>query len=258
VNFTLVSVVVILALFGLMLAVQEWGRRLGERQRRADPTDERRGYGASEGAVFALLSLFLAFTFSGAGSRFDARRHLIVQEANAIGTAWLRIDLLPAAARPAVRDLVREYLDARLEIYRLVAAGEPYRGALEKSGSLQQQIWSASVDAAEKSGQVAPFAVLLPALNEMIDITTTRTAATRVHPPMVIYVLIGLLATVAAAFVGHGMAGRPARSVIHTLGFAAATALAIYVILDLEFPRMGFIRVDSADQVLVELRNSMR
>jgi hypothetical protein len=258
VNFTLVSVVVILALFGLMLAVQEWGRRLGERQRRADPTDERRGYGASEGAVFALLSLFLAFTFSGAGSRFDDRRHLIVREANAIGTAWLRIDLLPTEARPAVRDLVREYLDARLEVYRLVAAGKPYQDALEKSGSLQQQIWSASVNAAEKSGQVAPFAVLLPALNEMIDITTTRTAATRVHPPMVIYVLIGLLATVAAAFVGHGMAGRPSRSLIHTVGFSAATAIAIYVILDLEFPRMGFIRVDSADQVLVELRKSMR
>jgi hypothetical protein len=256
-SFVLGTVLLVLVLFGLMLLVQEGGRRLGERHRRLDPSRDAHSHGPTEAAVFALLGLFLAFTFSAAGTRFDLRRHQVVQEANAIGTAFLRIDVLPAEARLPLRQLFRDYVDARLEIYRLAAAGRPYQDALSKSALLQRQIWLQSTAAAEKSGQVPPFTVLLPALNEMIDITTTRTAATRMHSPIEIYLTIGLLAVLGAAFVGYGMAGRKVRSFIHTAGFAAVVAIVLFVIIDLEFPRLGIIRVDAADRVLLELRASM-
>ena len=101
-----------------MILLLELGRRLGRRRQGRDEEGARAGLGAVEGAVFTLLGLLIAFTFSGAASRFDMRRQLIGQEANAIGTAWLRLDLLPAQAQPELRDLFRRYLDLRLAAYR--------------------------------------------------------------------------------------------------------------------------------------------
>ncbi len=256
--FAIGTLLIVAALFVAMLGAQYVGRRLGERDRRRDPDSDKSGHGVSETAVFGLLGLFLAFTFSGAGARFEARRHLIVEEVNAIGTAWLRVDLLPADKQPEVRDLFRRYLDARIDTYRLVPDMQAVESAMARSLALQQQIWSASVAAARDSGQMPPFTVLLPALNEMIDITTTRSAAAiHGHPPAVVFAMVGILALVGSLFAGYAMAGRTTRSRIHTLGFAAVMTIAIYVIIDLEYPRLGLIRVDAADQVMVDLRRSM-
>jgi hypothetical protein len=100
--------------------------------------------------------------------------------------------------------------------------------------------------------------LLLPALNQMIDITTTRTVATQVHPPSVVYVLLMGLALVSALLAGFSMAESRSHNWLHTLLYAAILSLAIYVILDLEYPRMGLIRVDAADQLLMDVRQSMR
>jgi hypothetical protein len=100
--------------------------------------------------------------------------------------------------------------------------------------------------------------LLLPALNEMIDITTTRTMTTQMHPPIVIYGMLVGLALASALMAGYGMAGGQTRNWLHILGFATVMAVAVYVIIDLEFPRLGLIRVDVFDQALVELRASMK
>jgi len=105
-------------LFIGMLFLLEIGRRIGARKLANDPEGARTGTGAIEGAVFALLGLLIAFTFSGAASKFDTRRQLIVEETNAIGTAYLRLDLLPASMQPALRESFRHYVDARLGAYR--------------------------------------------------------------------------------------------------------------------------------------------
>jgi hypothetical protein len=254
--FALLNLSVCAALFVGMLALQEVGWRLGERHRRQTGTDKTAS-GATEGAVYGLLGLFLAFTFSGAGARFEARHHLVVQEANAIGTAWLRIDLLPEAAQPHMRDLFRAYTDARIERFRRAADAAAAGPAKSKSVALQQQIWSSAVAAANASGQTPPFTVFLPALNEMIDITTTREAATRLHPPVAVFVMVGTLALIGALFAGYGMAGK-ARSRVHTVGFAAVLTMALFVIVDFEFPRFGFIRIDAADSLLIDVRRSMK
>jgi hypothetical protein len=255
-RFILESLGVIVVLLAAMLGAQAWGRRQGERSRLLTGTIDKSPYGATEGAVFALLGLFLAFVFSGAGGRFDDRRHLVIEETIAIGTAWLRIDLLPAKSQPAIRGLFREYLDARLETYRLVSAGEPYEASRRRYVSLQQEIWNESVRGADASDKTVA-AMLLPALNQMFDIATTRVAVTRIHPPVVVYVMIAMLAIVSSVFVGFGSAGSGARSTVHSLAFAVVLAIVLYVIVDLEFPRLGLIRVDSMDRLLVELRESM-
>jgi hypothetical protein len=242
-------------LFLGMLAFVEIGRRLGALRQTGDREG---GTGVIDGAVFALFGLLVAFTFSGAGSRFDGRRALITQEANAIGTAWLRLDLLPPTAQPALKKLFREYVDARLATYQDLSDLASSRSHYARSLAIQAEIWRQAVAAAGSAPAPAATMLLLPALNDMIDITTTRLMATRTHPPAILFGLLFILALGCSLLAGVGMATGQRRNWLHMTAFAAITAVTVYVILDLEYPRLGLIRVDAADQLLIELREGMK
>jgi hypothetical protein len=254
-----IALILALGLFAGMLILLEVGRRLGARRLTSDPEGARAGTGTVEGAVFALLGLLIAFTFTGAASRFDARRDLIVQETNAIGTAWLRLDLLPASAQPAIRENFRQYVDSRLATYRKLPDVAAAKAEFARSIRLQGEIWTQAVAAGRLDGAPPPATMLLlPALNEMIDITTTRAMATQMHPHPAIYGMLVGLALASALLAGYAMAGGKSRSWLHIIGFPAVVAVAVYLIIDLEFPRLGLVRVDAFDQALVELRASMK
>ena len=229
--------------------------------RRAPPARDhegaRPGLGAVEGAHFALLGLLIAFTFSGAAIRFDARRALIVEEANAIGTAWLRLDLLPDDARADLQASFPPYVEARIAAYRSLPDVEASQAQLARAAELQTAIWARAVAAVRAGAPQPTTMLLLPALNQMFDIGAARTAATRMHPPAVIYVMLVGLSLMPALLVGYAMAGARARSLLHMAVFALMMAVSICVILDLEHPRAGLIRVDAADKPLVELLGSM-
>ncbi len=258
-DYALSALLITLALFLGMLVLLEIGRRIGNHRLQNDAEGARAGTGTVEGAVLALLGLLIAFTFSGAATRFDERRNLIVQETNDIGTAYLRLDLLPASAQPALRDLFRRYVDSRLETYRKIPDVEAVKAELARSIALQGEIWTQAV-AAGRLENAPPSAtmLLLPALNQMIDITTTRTMAVQMHPPLVIFAMLFGLALASALLAGYGMAGGKSRNWLHMIGFSAVMAVAVYVILDIEFPRLGLIRVNAFDQDLVDLRASMK
>jgi hypothetical protein len=257
-TYTLYTSLLAGSLFVRMLILLEVGRRIGIGQMARDPDGMHTGLGAIDGAVFGLLGLILAFTFSGAAARFDARRQLIVEETNAIGTAYLRLDLLPPDAQPALRDSFRRYLDVRLAIYQFSSLAAA-RAEIAKANAQQGEIWRQGV-AASRAVDAHPDAgkLLLPALNDMLDITTTRTMATQMHPPSIMFVMLFGLAFISALLAGYGMAGSKYRRWLHSLCFAAAAAVAVYVILDLEYPRLGSIRVDTFDQALRDLRESMK
>ncbi len=246
---------VLMLCFG-MLACFYIGRQLGARE--AKKQGGKIGLGAIEGAIFALLGLLIAFTFSGAAARFETRRHLIVEEANDIGTAYLRIELLPAEAQPEIRDLFRRYVDARLSIYRHLYDLSTARLELAKSHELQSEIWTKSVAAAKQSNTPVASMQLLPALNAMFDITTVRTAATEDHPPIEIFLMLGLIAVASAGIAGYQLVGAQLPSTKHIIGYVLILSISIYVILDLEFPRLGVIRVDRFDHYLTDLRNTMK
>jgi hypothetical protein len=247
------------ALFVGMLILLIVGRRIGDRHLASDSKGARTGTGTIEAAVFALLGLLIAFTFSGAVSRFDHRRHLIVEETNAIGTAYLRLDLLPAGAQPALRETFRQYVNSRLETYRKLPHIEAAKAEHSKSIKLQEAIWTNAVAASQAQGasSASPM-LLLPALNQMIDITATRTMALQLHPPFIIFGMLFLVALASALLAGYAMAGGKDRKWLHVMGFALVIALTVYVILDIEFPRHGLIRVDAFDQALTDLLNSMK
>src|SRR4051794_31150929 len=179
-----------ICLFFGMLILLEAGRRLGVNRRPKESEGERGSLGTVEGAVFALFGLLMAFTFSGAASRFNEKRMLVAEEANSIETAYLRLDLVPQA-RPALRELFRRYVDSRLETYRRLPDMAAATLEMGNSKRIQEQIWTGAV-AANRRGEAPPAAawVLLPALNSMIDITTVRTMALQQHPPRIIYALL--------------------------------------------------------------------
>ena len=246
------------ALFGGILGCLEIGRRLGRVRHVNDPESARAGAAAVEGAVFGLMGLLIAFTFSGALQRWDVRRTLVVEEANDIGTAWLRLDLLPAPAQPPLRELFRRYLDSRLAVYERLPDAVAARAELAKSASLQSEIWSSAVAACLGPDGERARILLLPALNEMLDITTTRTMALMMHPPAVVNLLLLGLLLASSLVAGLGMAEAPVRNWTHMLCFAAAMSVSVYVIVDLEYPRAGLFRIDAVDQVLIDLRAGMK
>lgn len=241
-----------------MLFLLETGRSIGVRRLAADPEGARLGVGTVDAAVFAMLGLLVAFTFSGAAMRFDNRRQLIVEEANDIGTAYLRINILPASSQPALKELFRRYLDTRLAVYQKLPDIKAAKEELKVSAKLQNEIWNYAVNACKESGASHTHMLLLPALNAMFDITTTRTSAMRMHPPAIVYAMLGVVALASSLLAGYGMAGGKSRSWIHIFCFAAIVAMTVYVILDIEHPRFGLFRVDTSDQVLIAVRESMK
>ncbi len=247
-----------LTLLAAMLLFLEVGRRLGTRRLARHPEGAPAGFGALEGAVFGLMGLVVAFTFSGAASRFDTRRHLIVQEANAIDTAWRRIDMLPAAAQPALRESFRRYVDERLAVYRKLPDIEAAKAELHRATALQGEIWAQAVGALRTEGGQHASMLILPPLNEMFTIATTRTMATRMHPPTIIFIMLGILPLTGSLLAGYGMATGKKRSWAHMVGFSVIMAGTVFVILELEFPRLGFVRLDAVDHALVELRDSLK
>lgn len=241
-----------------MLVCMELGRRVGLRALAREPGGGEAGTGPVDAALFGLFGLLVAFTFSGAPARFDHRRDLIATEANDIGTAYLRVDLLAQSEQPALRRLFRTYLDSRLAFFAALPDVEAARREYQQTLTLQSQIWRDSLRASQVPGGHPDAAkLLLPALNTMIDVTTTRLMAAQTHPPRIIFHLLFAMGLLCAGVAGHGMAGSRRRYWLHSLAFCLTTSIAIFVILDIEYPRSGIIRLDAYDQVLVELRRSM-
>jgi hypothetical protein len=211
---------------------------------------------AVEGSVFGLMGLLIAFTFSSAAARVEMRRQLIVQETSAISTAWHRIELLPAARQAAIREHFRQYVDNHLAIRDAQSVGAA-REVLLRARALQGELWSESVSACREAPLPVTSTLFLPSLNSMIEMVTARAAAAQAHLPLLVRALLIILPVICSLIAGLGSAGRPHRSWVHLFGFATILAITVFVILDLEYPRVGLIRLDSADASLVELRQSM-
>ena len=172
-------------------------------------------------------------------------------------TAWLRIALLPAETQLHMRDLFRRYLDSRIEVYRKIPQMQAVNAELVRSANLQSEIWALAVSSSQETGTAPAPMLLLPALNAMFDITTTRTEAAKLHPPLITFEMLGALTLACSLFAGYDMSIRRRLNALHSIAFALTLSVTAYVIVDLEYPRLGFIKVSDSDQLLVELRKGM-
>jgi hypothetical protein len=255
--FTLIAAAMAAVLFFAILGLEEYGFRRGRARAARHPESGRHGLGSVEGAVYGLLGLLIAFSFSGAASRFEHRREQIVEEANAVGTAYLRVDVLPPELQPRLRDKFRSYVDARLSIYAKLPDIDAARAELARALVLQGELWREAVTAARTAGSPAPQS-LLPPLNQAFDIANERTAAAYAHPPAALFLVLVILALVSAFLVGDGMAESKTASRLHMIAYAAVLSIVVYVVIDLEFPRFGLIRLSGADRFLAEVRQAMQ
>ncbi len=250
--FTMLSVVLLIALLIIMVI----GRVIGERCINEDKNVSA-GIGHVEGAIFTLLGLLIAFTFYGASQRFDLRRQMIVNEANAIGTAWLRVDLLPVKYQPQMRQLFAEYTQARLSVNQTLPNIHGALKQLSIGNELQTKIWSLAMVAMKEPNSNITGVVVIPALNQMFDIENAHNTSLITHPPLIIYLTLLVLLCISALFIGISLAGSKRALWIHGVGYALIMVGTLYVICDFEYPRVGYISLAKYDIPMIELNQTI-
>lgn len=238
-------------LFVLMLVGFEYGHRVGKDW--AEKEDKTRGVNAVEGAVFALFGLVLAFAFGAASDRLEHRRELVVNEANAIEVAYMRLDLLQPDHAAKVRGSFRDYFEARSNIYNDYRDDKRFAADLQECERQKEIIWR---EVMKGPRTYEATLLVVPAVNEMFDRGTERTVALQTHLPWLITAFLVSLAVISAVLAGRALYG-PRGGWLHRLLFSAVIALTVYVVIDLDHPRSGFIRVGAAEQAFTDLRELM-
>jgi hypothetical protein len=259
VRFAILAIGIAIAMFLAMMLFLEIGRQLGLSQTAKLGESARVGVGLVDGAVFAVLSLLLGFTFHGATTRYDRRRDLIAGEISAISTAWSRVDTLPAEPQHRIRVAFRRYVDAVLTQHMDAEApgSEEAARQLAATARAQNETWQLSIEACINQQNEKARMLLLPSLNEMFDAVDKERLARLMHPPAIIWVMLTVAALAAATFAGYSMASGPEHNWIYIVGTAATISIVTYVIIELEYPRFGFVRIGELNQELTDLRATL-
>ena len=239
----------------LMLVATEIGSWMGRRIRARLGDHAVSQITTIEGGVLGLLALLLAFTFSMSVARYDSRRELVVKEANAIGTAALRAQLLPEPARGDAAALFRQYVASRIELAHAAGDVNRWQASMITTERLQQQLWAVASSSLRSEPQNLGLSLLVASMNEVIDVHGERLAAHRNHVPEVILRLEMLVAIFAAGLVGYGSGVGGLRYRISTTMLAVVIPAVILLIIDLDRPGHGMIRVSQA--AIEELRQSL-
>jgi hypothetical protein len=233
------------------LVLDDWGFRLGrlraKRTHEAEPI-----VGAIVAAELGLLAFLLAFSFQVVSTRFDFRRQVLLDEANAIGTTFLRAAMLPEAQRAPTRRLLRDYADIRLAATR----GAPVDEVLRRSDEIHQQLWTQAVAAAEGDPRSVPIGLFVQSLNNLIDLHATRVMAVlRNRMPLPVWIMlfaVGLLAFLTMGYQAGMSAGtRSPAGIVLALSFGAV----IWLVANLDRPAEGFLRVSQGP--MIEVRRMM-
>jgi drug/metabolite transporter (DMT)-like permease len=238
---------------GLMAAACEAGYRLGQRSRAAEKTKAL--VPTITGSILALLGLLLGFTMSMSVSRFDVRRRLVLEEANAIMTAYLRMQALPAPESSELQELLRQYADSRLRVSQAALDVQKLQQGKEEDARLQSELWSRAAALARKDPQSVPVGILMESLNSVFDLQNSRWIGFVAHlPEGVIYInaLMGLLATLMVGY-GFGMTGH--RHPLSEAMLIVSITMVMAVIVELDYPHSGLVRV--SQQPLIDLQRRL-
>ena len=247
--------IMLVASLVLFLGATETGFRFGRRAQTDVGEDSRSEISTLQGAMLGLLALLLGFTFAMAMNRFEARKQLVLEEANAIGTTFLRTQLLPQPPRQEISNLLRQYVDVRLALYDAGIDKTKLRQANDRTEQLHKQLWSLAAALGAKDPRAITTGLFLQSLNEMIDLHAKRLTALENHVPEIILMLLYFVAIVVTGVIGYGCGLAGCRNFFVTAMASILIASVILVIVDLDRPRRGLIRV-SQDR-MVELRDSL-
>ena len=243
----------------LMLSLLVWGRHIGvtaharhgEHQTKADET--------MMGAIFGLLALLIAFSFSGASDRYDHRRELIAKEVSTVGTAYASIDLLVERDQPQLREDFRRMLDERIDLYKDVVDQESYELRHDQFDKTRDKLWADAV----KSVKDTPFpqklvaAQILPEISDMNDALDNQRLAMKMHPPRVIMLSLFVLILIGAFVTGYNLGLADKQDWLLIFMFITLMAGSFFIIVNLEYPLVGFIGLNDFDAEILRLRQAM-
>jgi hypothetical protein len=236
----------------LALLSVELGYRLASYRQRHSKEEKESPVSGMVGSTLGLLAFMLAFTFGLAGSRFEDRRQVLLSEANAIGTTYLRAAMLPEPMRTETQNLLREYVDVRLEA---VQPGKLDQ-AVKKSEELHKRLWSQAVAATEKDRSDIT-GLFVSSLNEVIDLHAKRVmAGLRSRVPGVIWIVLYVLAILAMVMMGYHSGLAQSRRSIAVIAVVIGFSAVFYLIADLDRPGQGALQV--SQQSMIDLRDSMK
>lgn len=250
------TIVIAIILFILVIAFYFLGYRLRRRAIKKNPEQNTQDLGAISGTLLGLLALLLAFTFGMSNSRFDTRRQLIIEEANAIGTAILRTDIYPDSMRQLLRGQLKEYVEARIEFIQAGMDVEKITETFFRANRISSEIWTTAATYAKSDNITTRTSQLIPALNDMIDITTTRRAAGEATIPDPIMYFLFILCLCSSFLLGYEC--RNNFDWIVVLGFAIMLSGTVFTIIDLDRPRSGLIGMDKPNEKIIELRDMFK
>jgi len=239
----------------VLFALAEAGFRFGLRLHAAHDEARKAQVGGVQGAVLGLLGLLLGFTFAMAVNRYDLRRELVLKEANAIGTTWLRASLLPEAHQAPVRDLLRRYVELLLKYQPLADDPAKFAEAMRMGADLQAELWQHAT-AAAKEAPTPITGTFIISLNETIDTNAERIAAARARIPGGVWLLVVLVAAAGCFATSYGAGAAGARTKLNSVFLPLLFIVVIVLIFDLSHPRKGMITV--SQQPLLDLQQSIQ
>jgi hypothetical protein len=234
----------------IMLAVYEGGFRLGRWWQVRTP-GEQEGTGVLVGSILALLAFLLAVTMGMASDRFDARRAIVLEEADAIGTTYLRAGYLPEPASSRTRELLREYVPLRL----VLTAQADATAVVRDSAAIQKELWSLAEEVARTTDKGDLVALYIESLNDVIDVHEDRVTARNARVPETIVLLLLGGSALSLAMVGYNSGLTRHRSILSAMVLILALGAVLMIVVDLDRPREGFIQV--SQQPLIDLERQI-
>jgi hypothetical protein len=250
-----VTVILVVFFAAILVAASEAGFRLGRKAQSKTAEKMKSQLEAIEGGILAVLALLLGFTMSMAVTRFEVRKRLVLEEANAIGTSYLRTQLLPAPEGTEIANLLREYVIVRIQYADAGGDLDRLQATREQATRLQNEFWARAVAYGQKDPSPVKAGLLLQSLNEVIDLESARWMAFQNHVPRTVIYVNYIVALFAVILVGYAFGREGRRRVFSTFVLVLAITVVLAVIVDLDQPRQGFIK--GSQQPLVDLQHQL-
>jgi len=233
------------------------GNVVGKKRLNTHPEHKLELDGIAESAVFGLLALLIAFSFSGAYDRLEKRKMHMLVEANAFDTAFDFANMLAPTYKKELHTYIKDYLNLHLIAYEQIPYINKVNETLVKSEVLEQKILSTAIKACEDNPNKSLFILIMPAIDQMYRVAQTGILMSEVHPPMIVFIFLVGLAAAGGFLIGYNSAADRQKYQIHAICYVLLTAFTIYLIINIEYPRSGFIRLDFFERVLVNIEKSM-
>lgn len=251
------SILIVAILFVLILLANEAGYRLGHYYQSKTDDDVKNHTNTIQAGTLGLLALILGFTFNLALQRYNSRSESVIHEANAIGTALLRTDLLPEPYDSITHALLQNYISLRLAVSNTNQTQVSEQDTLDiVTQRLQKKIWIIAVSAAQVDPRPVTTGYFIDALNVMIDAHGKRNALLQLHVPEVILFLLFIVFIMSGALMGYASGLGKRRTTTPTMMMTFLISLVVFIIIDLDRPKRGIIKVNQDS--MLKLRNNIR